>query len=112
LLGSIAKRRNAESSHSEAKGAFVALWKFSEVRPILLPLMNIDGTVRIATKICDLLFDARRETPSAQEYLVFNSVLILGLGIECLCIGFAVERIRTWLKPNRPESGSNVAQAL
>jgi hypothetical protein len=95
-----------------AKGAVLVLWKFDGLRPILLRLMNLDGTVWLAFKICNALFDPRREMPAAQEYLVFNSVLILGFGLECLCVGFAVEIIRNRLKPTKPESAPNAAPVL
>jgi hypothetical protein len=82
-----------------AKSAPILFFKIAAVRPFILQLMSIDGTVWLAYKTCNLLFDPRREMPTQNEYLVFNSVLILTFGVECLCLGFIVDEVWSRLRP-------------
>lgn len=93
-----------------AKGCLLLWWKIEGLRSAIFSLINLDGTAWVASKVCDLLFAApHREVFAANEYLVFNSVLILWSGIEFLCVGFVVGGLLTWLKPSVSEPAPNPA---
>jgi hypothetical protein len=84
------------------KGAVLLLWHFASLRPVLRRSTDFDGTVWLAFKTCNFLFDPRREIPAPREPATFYSMLILGLGLEWLCLGFVVEASRHWFKSQRP----------
>src|SRR5579871_2561712 len=83
-----------------AKSCLLLIWKVEGFRYLIASLISVDGTAWLASRICDLVFAApHHEVPAANEYLVFDSVLILGSGIEFLCVGFVVRRLWIWIKP-------------
>jgi hypothetical protein len=94
-----------------AKGSLLLLWKLERLQPVIFSLINLDGTAWLALKTCDLLFAApHHEVAAAKEYLVFNSTLVLGTGIEFLCVSFVVQTFWNWLKPAESEPAPNAAQ--
>jgi hypothetical protein len=78
------------------KGSLALLWNFVK-SPVVSTLLTTSdpGALWLATRTTEVIFgvsNARKEIPAPAEPAIFVLLLIVGFGLECLMIGFVVQR--------------------
>lgn len=81
------------------KGLLVILWRFSQSPELLALLTDYDPVAfQFAEKSVALFFDPRRIAPGDGEALLFEIMLVVAFGLECMIIGFVTQALirRRW----------------
>lgn len=79
------------------KSLTVLLWRTFRTPGVLDLLTTYDpGAFWFAERVSALVFDQRRIAPSAAETIIFELMLILAFGVECLLVGFLVAWLVRW----------------
>ena len=90
------------------KALLVLLWKFFRVPELMGLLTTYDpGAFAFAEKGAGLFFDQRRIAPAPGESALFEVLLVIGFGIECLLVGLLVRWfLRRYQSPRAGEVGA------
>jgi hypothetical protein len=85
-----------------AKGAGLFVWHIFRTTT-LMSVLTVDDPVgvRLADALLPLFFNMRRIAPPAGAFPVFEALLILVFGLQCLVVGLAFNEARRLLLRNR-----------
>lgn len=76
------------------KGLLILIWRFNPAPELFELLISYDpAAFAFAEKGVALLFDPRRIAPTPAESLVFEILLALGFGLECMLIAFLCQML-------------------
>ena len=85
-----------------AKGTGLFIWHVFRTAALMNVMTAYDPLgVRLADAVLPLFFNMRRMAPPAGAFPVFESVLVLAFGLQCLVLGLAFSEARRLLGRSR-----------
>ena len=85
-----------------SKALLVLLWKLWQLPGLFGMLISYDPVAFIfAERVAGVFFDQRRFFPTPGEASLFEVLLVIGFGIECLLVGFMLQWLLRRYKGSR-----------
>lgn len=92
------------------KGVLMLSWHYFGTPDLLNVLVAYDpGAFWLAEQVVPLVFDQRRILPTPMEDFVFQLVMVLGFGLECLAAGVSLRLLVRSIQKWRTGNGSSPA---